>query len=170
MFTRQAWEGQVRQAIDEIAEARREEIDWVLSDDPADIAAELTPDELRQRLTERYFQDYANAWLDFLNRLRWRQVQSLGEVIDQLALMSDVRQFAADRPDEHPGLSGPGWRARAGRSPNSPVKSAQKLVGPGPDTGDRPAAAGPGQSTGRHLRPLLALLGKDARAATTATA
>ncbi|MFZ5957923.1 ImcF-related family protein, partial [Pseudomonas knackmussii] len=30
-FTRQAWEGHVRAAIDEIAEARREEIDWVLS-------------------------------------------------------------------------------------------------------------------------------------------
>ncbi|MDF3931170.1 ImcF-related family protein, partial [Pseudomonas citronellolis] len=32
VFTRQAWEGQVRKAIDEVAEARREEIDWVLSD------------------------------------------------------------------------------------------------------------------------------------------
>ncbi|WP_164708972.1 ImcF-related family protein, partial [Pseudomonas viridiflava] len=34
VFTRQAWEGQVRQAINKIAEARREEIDWVLSDKP----------------------------------------------------------------------------------------------------------------------------------------
>ncbi|MFJ3487344.1 ImcF-related family protein, partial [Pseudomonas sp. NPDC090202] len=32
VFTRQAWEGHVRQAIDDIAEARREKIDWVLSD------------------------------------------------------------------------------------------------------------------------------------------
>ncbi|WP_223461775.1 ImcF-related family protein, partial [Pseudomonas sp. GL-RE-19] len=92
VFTRQAWEGQVRPAIDAIAEARREEIDWVLSDNPARLAADLSPEQLKQRLTERYFQDYAHAWLDFLNQLRWQPVDSLGEVIDQLALMSDVRQ------------------------------------------------------------------------------
>ena len=43
VFTRQAWEGGVRKAIDEIAAARREEIDWVLSDDRSQIDAELTP-------------------------------------------------------------------------------------------------------------------------------
>ncbi|VVN49512.1 hypothetical protein PS639_06456 [Pseudomonas fluorescens] len=60
----------MRQAIEAIAEARREEIDWVLSDNPTDLAADLTPDVLKARLTERYFEDYASAWLDFLNRLR----------------------------------------------------------------------------------------------------
>ncbi|WP_240997350.1 ImcF-related family protein, partial [Pseudomonas viridiflava] len=82
VFTRQAWEGQVRQAINKIAEARREEIDWVLSDKPAEIGPRLNPDHLREQLTERYFQDYAGAWLDLLNSLRWRKPGSLDEVID----------------------------------------------------------------------------------------
>ncbi|MBS7667903.1 hypothetical protein KIM96_17855, partial [Vibrio cholerae] len=44
------------------------------------------------QLTERYFQDYASAWLDFLNSLRWRKAEGMGDVIDQLTLMTDVRQ------------------------------------------------------------------------------
>ncbi|MFM9489566.1 ImcF-related family protein, partial [Pseudomonas monachiensis] len=79
-------------AIDEVAEARREEIDWVLSDNPASLAADLSPEQLKERLTERYFQDYASAWLNFLNRLDWQPAGSLDQVIDQLTLMSDVRQ------------------------------------------------------------------------------
>ncbi len=54
VFTRQAWEGQVRQAIDEVAEARREEIDWVLSDNPASLAADLSPEQLKERLTPHW--------------------------------------------------------------------------------------------------------------------
>ncbi|WP_236235093.1 ImcF-related family protein, partial [Pseudomonas tohonis] len=53
VFTRQAWEGGVRKAIDEIAAARREEIDWVLSDDRSQIDAALTPEALRESLTAR---------------------------------------------------------------------------------------------------------------------
>ena len=161
VFTRQAWEGQVRQAIDQIAEARREEIDWVLSDHPTDIAAELTPDELRQRLTERYFQDYANAWLDFLNSLRWRQVQSLGEVIDQLALMSDVRQsplIALMNTLAYQGQAGVRGQAFA----DSLVKSAQKLIGQDPIPVIDQQPQGAGSPLDATFGPLLALLGKDA--------
>ena len=127
VFTRQAWEGQVRQAIDAIAEARREEIDWVLSDQQHEIAAELTPDELKAHLTERYFQDYANAWLGFFNGLRWQPVSSLGEVIDQLTLMSDVRQsplIALMNTLSYQGQAG----TRGQGLTDSLVKSAQKLI------------------------------------------
>jgi len=161
VFTRQAWEGQVRQAIEQIAEARREEIDWVLSDNPTDIAAELTPDELRQRLTERYFQDYANAWLDFLNRLRWRQVQSLGEVIDQLALMSDVRQsplIALMNTLAYQGQAG----VRGQAFSESLVKSAQKLIAQDKVPAIDRQLQGPGSPLDASFGPLLALLGKDA--------
>jgi type VI secretion system protein ImpL len=92
VFTRQAWEGQVRQAINDIAEVRREKIDWVLGDHAGDIADELSAEQLRERLTQRYFQDYSSAWLKVLNSLRWRQADSLAETIDQLTLLSDIRQ------------------------------------------------------------------------------
>ncbi|MHC8318624.1 ImcF-related family protein [Pseudomonas sp. LB3P31] len=160
VFTRQAWEGQVRQAIDAIAEARREEIDWVLSDHPQDLAAELTPDVLKQRLTERYFHDYASAWLDFLNSLRWQNVDSLGAVIDQLTLMSDVRQsplIALMNTLSYQGQAGVRGPALA----ELLVKSAQKLMNqdqiPVIDQ-QAPFSTSPLDAT---FGPLLALLGKE---------
>lgn len=166
VFTRQAWDGHVRQAIDDIAEARREEIDWVLSDREGDISVDLTPERLRARLTERYFQDYASAWIRFLNSVRWQRADSLGEVIDQLTLMSDVRQSPLIAL-----MNTLAWQGRASSHTqalgDSLVASAKKLIG-GADTHDGPtieektqAIAGPLDST---FGPLLALLGKDSEA------
>ena len=161
VFTRQAWDGQVRQAIDEIAEARREEIDWVLSDNQADIAAELTPDLLRQQLTERYFQDYANAWLDFLNSVRWHRANSLPAVIDQLSVMSDVRQsplIALMNTLAYQGQAGTRRQALS----DSLVKSAQKLIAQDKVPIIDQRAQGPHSPLDATFGPLLTLLGKDA--------
>nr|WP_244216166.1 ImcF-related family protein [Pseudomonas reidholzensis] len=166
VFTRQAWEGQVRPAIAEAAKARREEIDWVLSDSPADIAAELSPAELEARLTARYFQDYSRAWLDFLNSLRWQQRKSLDEVIAQLTLMSDARHsplIALMNTLAYQGQAGIRGQALA----DSLIKSAQNLMGQDKTAliDQRPQSqAGPLDST---FGPLLALLGKhpDAQSA-----
>jgi type VI secretion system protein ImpL len=160
VFTRQAWEGQVRPAIDAIAEARREEIDWVLSDNPARLAADLSPEQLKQRLTERYFQDYAHAWLDFLNQLRWQPVDSLGEVIDQLALMSDVRQsplIALMNTLAYQGQAGTRRHALA----ESLVQSAQQLLGKEPVPVIDQGMPGSGSPLDATFGPLLTLLGKD---------
>jgi type VI secretion system protein ImpL len=161
VFTRQAWEGQIRPAIDAIAEARREEIDWVLSDNPARLAADLSPEQLKQRLTERYFQDYAHAWLDFLNQLRWQPVDSLGEVIDQLALMSDVRQsplIALMNTLAYQGQAGTRRQALA----DSLVQSAQQLLGKEPVPVIDQGMPGTGSPLDATFGPLMTLLGKDA--------
>ncbi len=161
VFTRQAWEGQVRHAIDEIAEARREEIDWVLSDKPTDIDTRLSPDQLRERLTERYFQDYASAWLDLLNSLRWQQAGSLDEVIDQLTLMSDVRQsplIALMNTVAYQGQAGTRTQALA----DSLVKSAQKLIGQDKAPVIDQLAGAPRSPLDTTFGPLLALLGNGA--------
>ncbi|MGQ7816327.1 ImcF-related family protein [Metapseudomonas furukawaii] len=159
VFTRQAWEGAVRQAIDEIAAARREEIDWVLSDDRSQIAAELTPEVLRERLAERYFQAYGQAWLEMLNSLRWREAQSLADTIDQLTLMTDVRQsplIALVNTLAYQGQAG----ARGQALGDSLLQSAQTLIGqdkaPVIDQLDRFPKSPLDESFG----PLLALLGK----------
>ncbi|WP_425468963.1 ImcF-related family protein [Pseudomonas fluorescens] len=159
VFTRQAWEGQVRQAIDEIAEARREEIDWVLSDKPADIDTRLSPHQLRERLTERYFQDYASAWLDLLNSLRWQEAGSLAEVIDQLTLMSDVRQsplIALMNTLAYQGQAGTRTQALA----DSLVTSAQKLIGRDKAPVIDQLGHLPSSPLDATFGPLLALLGK----------
>ncbi|RII77155.1 ImcF-related family protein [Pseudomonas monteilii] len=160
VFTRQAWEGQVQAAIEDAAQARREEIDWVLSDNPNDIAKELRPDELRDRLTTRYFQGYSSAWLGFLNSLRWRQGHGLSDVIAQLTLMSDVRQsplIALMNTLSYQGQAGVRGQALA----DSLIESAQKLVGQkaAPIVAQLPQThSGPLDST---FGPLMALLGKE---------
>ncbi|MEE4099061.1 MULTISPECIES: ImcF-related family protein [Pseudomonas syringae group] len=164
VFTRQAWEGRVRQAINEIAEARREEIDWVLSDKPAEIGPRLNPDHLREQLTERYFQDYAGAWLDLLNSLHWRKPGSLDEVIDQLTLMSDARHsplIALLNSVTYQGQAGAGDQALT----DSQVKSAQTLIGQfiGQDKTALidPLVQLPGGPLDATFGPLLALVSTD---------
>lgn len=160
VFTRQAWEGQVSRAIDNIADARREEIDWVLSDKPAEINPDMTPDRLRQRLTERYFQDYARVWQDFLNNLRWQQPERLTGAIDQMILMSDVRKsplIALMNTVAYQGRAGSRSRALG----DSLIQSAKELIGqdtvPALDALPH-APSGPMDAT---FGPLLALMDKD---------
>ncbi|MEA9393061.1 ImcF-related family protein [Acerihabitans sp. TG2] len=92
MFTRQAWEQAVRPAIEKVANQRRDEIDWVLSDNTTPVTQDSSPEVLKSRLTERYFTDYAGAWLSFLNSLRWQRAATLSDAIDQLTLLAEVRQ------------------------------------------------------------------------------
>jgi type VI secretion system protein ImpL len=92
MFTRQAWQEAVKPAIEKVANQRREEIDWVLSDSKHPVSQDYSPQTLQAHLTQRYFNDYAGAWLDFLNSLRWQKAATLSDAIDQLTLLADVRQ------------------------------------------------------------------------------
>ncbi|HEY0289384.1 MAG TPA: ImcF-related family protein [Pseudomonas sp.] len=160
VFTRQAWEGQVRQAIDDIAKARREEIDWVLSDSRTEIANELTPDALKERLTALYFQDYSDAWLDFLNSLRWHRANALGDVIDQLTLMSDVRQSPLIAL-----MNTLAWQGKAGTRTqalaDSLIDSAQKLIGQDKAPLIDQLTQLPASPLDPTFGPLLSLLGKD---------
>ncbi len=92
MFTRQAWEEQVEQAIDEVVSARRDEIDWVLTDKSRQPGSEISPEALKARLTERYFTDFGNVWLNMINGIQWVEAGSLSEAIGQLNQLADVRQ------------------------------------------------------------------------------
>ncbi|RYC18325.1 ImcF-related family protein, partial [Yersinia pseudotuberculosis] len=51
MFTRKAWDEQIQQAIDKTVASRREEIDWVLSDNRRAISEDISPEALKKRLT-----------------------------------------------------------------------------------------------------------------------
>ncbi len=161
VFTRQAWEGQVRQAIERIAQARREEVDWVLSEKPFDIDPMLAPEVLKARLTERYFQEYASAWLDFLDSLRWHRADSLSEVIEQLSLMSDTRQsplIALMNTLAYQGQAG-GRRQALG---DSLIQSAQQLLAQDKVMSLELQAQGPANPLDATFGPLLNLLGKGA--------
>ena len=128
MFTRQAWDEQVKDAIDEVVKTRRDEIDWVLTDKTHQAGSDISPDALRQRLTERYFTDFGNAWLNMANSIQWHKAGSLSEAIAQLNLLADVRQsplVALMNTLAWQGQTGAKGEALA----DSLVESAKKLVG-----------------------------------------
>lgn len=160
MFTRQAWEGGIQQAIDKAANSRRDEIDWVLSDSQKTLSADLSPEALKSRLTQRYFTDFAGSWLNFLNSLQWNPVQNIADVTDQLTLMSDVRQSPMIAL-----MNTLAWQGQTGQQTeglsDSLIKSAKDLIG----SKDKPAidqtAVGPQGPLDDTFGPLLTLMGKN---------
>lgn len=160
MFTRQAWEGGIQQAIEKAANARRDEIDWVLSDSRKAVSSDLSPEALKARLTARYFTDFAGSWLNFLNSLHWNPVSNIADVTDQLTLMSDVRQSPVIAL-----MNTLAWQGQTGQQAegisDSLIKSAKDLIG----SKDNPAidqrAAGPQGPLDDTFGPLLTLMGKN---------
>lgn len=160
MFTRQAWQGGIQQAIEKAANSRRDEIDWVLSDSHKAVSADLSPEALKARLTQRYFTDFASSWLSFLNSLHWNPANNIADVTDQLTLMSDVRQSPLIAL-----MNTLAWQGQTGQQSeglsDSIIKSAKDLVG----GKDKPAidqsAAGPQGPLDDTFGPLLQLLGKN---------
>ncbi|WP_316383652.1 ImcF-related family protein [Enterobacter mori] len=160
MFTRQAWEGGIQQAIEKAANSRRDEIDWVLSDSQKAVSADLSPEALKVRLTQRYFTDFAGSWLSFLNSLQLNPANNIADVTDQLTLMSDVRQSPLIAL-----MNTLAWQGQTGQQSeglsDSLIKSAKDLVG----GKDKPAidqsALGPQGPLDDTFGPLLQLLGKN---------
>lgn len=159
MFTRKAWDEQIQRAIDNAVTSRREEIDWVLSDNRRAISDDISPEALKKRLTERYFTDFAGAWLSFLNSLRWNEVKNLSDVIDQLTLMSDVRQSPLIAL-----MNTVAWQGQTGQQTealsDSLVKSAKALIKKEAQPVIDQHASGPVGPLDETFGPLLALMGK----------
>ena len=128
MFTRQAWQEQVQEAIKAVVKTRRDEIDWVLSDKKQPSQGEISPEALQARLTERYFTDFGNAWLNLVNSIQWHQANSLAEAIAQLSLVADVRQSPLVAL-----MNTLAWQGKTGQKgevlADSLVNSAKKLIG-----------------------------------------
>jgi type VI secretion system protein ImpL len=127
MFTRKAWDEAVKPAIEKVVTGRREEMDWVLSENKVSVVEQSSPEELQERLKERYFADFSGSWLEFLNSLHWQQAQTLSDSIDQLTLMADVRQSPLVALMNTLSIQGKTGQTGAGLS-DSLVKSAKNLL------------------------------------------
>lgn len=160
MFTRQAWEGGVQQAIDKAANTRRDEIDWVLSDSRQAVSADISPEALQARLTQRYFTDFAGSWLNFLNSLRLNPAYNIADVTDQLTLMSDVRQSPLIALMNTLAWQGQTGQQQEGLS-DSLIKSARDLVAGKDKSVIDQTASGPQGPLDETFGPLLQLLGKS---------
>lgn len=160
MFTRQAWEGGIQQAIEKAANSRRDEIDWVLSDSRKTVSSDLSPEALKARLTQRYFTDFAGSWLSFLNSLQLNPANNIADVTDQLTLMSDVRQSPLIALMNTLAWQGQTGQQREGLS-DSIIKSAKDLVGGQNKPVIDQSASGPQGPLDETFGPLLQLLGKN---------
>ncbi|TFF60812.1 protein ImpG/VasA [Enterobacter sp. A11] len=127
MFTREAWDNAVQPAIEKVVKERRDEIDWVLTDSKHQVASDISPEALKARLTERYFTDYAGAWLDFLNSLHWQNAATLSDAIDQLTMLADVRQSPLVALMNTLNIQGRAGQSQEALS-DSLVKSAQNIL------------------------------------------
>ncbi|VVE88363.1 type VI secretion protein VasK [Pandoraea bronchicola] len=89
VFTRAAFEERISRAIDDASARQNVTGDWVLSDTKGN---EANASALKAELRQRYFDDYARAWENFLNSLRWQPAPSLTGTVDQLLLLGDPQR------------------------------------------------------------------------------
>lgn len=166
LYTRAAWDGMVAAAIDKAASDRQVESDWVLTGkSPRSVSATAVegtvttrdaphggPD-LKQRLTTRYFADYAAAWQHMLNSFQWQPATNIHTAIDQLTRLTDAQtsplialmksvqnQAQAGRPSQALG--------------DTLVRRAQGLIGR-----DEPPTGPVVNPLDQSFGPLLALMG-----------
>nr|WP_196550184.1 ImcF-related family protein [Klebsiella oxytoca]MBG2651666.1 type VI secretion protein VasK [Klebsiella oxytoca] len=160
MFTRQAWEGGIQDAIDAAVASRRDEIDWVLSDNRNTVSTDVSPEALKQRLTNRYFTDFAGAWLNFLNSIRLNPAHNITDVTDQLTLTGDVRQSPLIAL-----MNTLAWQGQTGEQEEALsdflVRTAKNLPGKDKKPVIDQQAAGPRGPLDSTFGPLLTLTGKN---------
>jgi type VI secretion system protein ImpL len=169
-YTRAAWDGMIAAAIDKAASERRLSGDWVLTGTQPNqtigntlaqgsvrVAAEVdekrAAEELKQRLTARYFAEYTAAWQAMLNSILWQPAANLNGSIDQLTRLADAQTSPLIAL-----MKSVQYQAQAGRPSqaltDTLVRKAQSLIGSDDQTGT--VAVNP---LDKSFGPLLALMG-----------
>ncbi|WP_322789555.1 ImcF-related family protein [Paraburkholderia caribensis] len=178
VFTREAWEGTIAQAIDDAAKHNGTASDWVLaganttnSTQQAQTAS--SPEALKAALISHYFADYAEHWQAFMNTIQWERAPSMPAAIGQLKAMADARQsplIALMKSLEYQGSAG----AQKASLSDTLVTKAQNIFGG--NKADEPQAARPdpagplGPSFGPVLRLVAQGTGGDAPSSNNKTA
>ncbi|MEX3937449.1 ImcF-related family protein [Paraburkholderia phymatum] len=159
VFTREAWEGTIAQAIDDAAKHNGTASDWVLAGAGNANGAQQnqsasSPEALKAALTSRYFADYAEHWQAFMNTIQWERAPSMPAAIGQLKAMADARQsplIALMKALDYQGGAG----AQKDSLSDTLVTKAQNIFGSKTEEPQaaRPDPAGPlGPSFGPVLR------------------
>jgi type VI secretion system protein ImpL len=87
-FTKEGWEGYVRDKLDKNRAQRLAQDRWVLGE-TEQVSVERMEKTLKD-LSDRYFADYRNAWADFLKDLDVRQPESNAEALDELQALTET--------------------------------------------------------------------------------
>ncbi len=94
-YTRAAWEGYIRQAINEISHGTLKENDWVLEN--GGVAVQMSPADFernRSELLAMYKSAYAEEWRKFVGGFSINGFKSIDDAISRLERLSDFRQSA----------------------------------------------------------------------------
>ncbi|AJY64302.1 intracellular multiplication and macrophage-killing family protein [Burkholderia glumae LMG 2196 = ATCC 33617] len=173
IYTRAAWDGMIAAAINKAASERRTSGDWVLTGAPpaqtignmlsrgairtaAVIDEKHAAEDLKQRLTARYFAEYTAAWQGMLNSVRWQPAANLNGSIEQLTRLADAQTsplIALMKAIQYQAQAGRPSQALA----DTLVRKAQSLIGR-----DDQAAAPTVNPLDKSFGPLLALMGDTA--------
>jgi type VI secretion system protein ImpL len=127
VFTRQAWDGQIAQAIDDAAQRKGVTGDWVLNASSS-IQPAQSGEDLRKALRDMYFDEYGRHWQGFANSIQWISATSLPAIAEQLRLLADSRQssmIALMKALEYQGRAGENVTSLS----DTLVAKAQNLIG-----------------------------------------
>ncbi|NML32740.1 ImcF-related family protein [Paraburkholderia antibiotica] len=127
VYTRQAWDGQISQAIDEAAQRQNVTSDWVLNASASAQPAQSV-DEIRKALRDMYFDEYSRQWQAFANSIQWVTATTLPGIAEQLRLFADSRQspmIALMKAFEYQGRAGESTTSLS----DTLVAKAQSLMG-----------------------------------------
>ncbi|GAB3629580.1 type VI secretion protein VasK [Pandoraea terrae] len=174
VYTRAAWDGLIAGAIEKAAGERRVNGDWVLestaSARPAGSVIEhgaqgiaraaaafddkRATEDLKSRLTERYFAEYTAAWQGMLNSMQWQPATNLNGAIDQLTRLADAQTSPLIAL-----MKSVQYQAQAGRPSqaltDTLVRKAQSLIGS--EDKAQESAVNP---LAKPFGPLLAMMGE----------
>jgi len=156
-YTRQAWDGTVEAAIDDMAKRNGVTADWVLGSAGANRnASTATPEALRASLRTRYFADYADRWQTFMNSVTCEPARTLPASVAQLKLIADSRQspvIALMKSLEYQGGAGVTKTSLS----DTLVNKAQNIFS-SKDNTPQPAAPDPAGPLGVSFGPVLRLV------------
>ncbi|HDR9000200.1 TPA: type VI secretion protein VasK [Burkholderia vietnamiensis] len=167
-YTRQAWDGTIEAAIDDMAKRNGVTADWVLGATGANRnASAATPEALRASLRTRYFADYADRWQTFMNSITCEPARTLPAAVAQLKLIADSRQSPVISLMKSLEFQGGAGVVKTSLS-DTLVNKAQNMFA-SKDNGPQPAAPDPAGPLGVSFGPVLHLIAPGNAATAGAT-
>lgn len=89
-FTRQAWDGYVKGAIEDAAHHSLQSSDWVLKTATADdLTLEGSPEQIQKALTQLYKTEYAQAWQKFMQGVSVQDFNGFDQAVQRMNRLGD---------------------------------------------------------------------------------
>lgn len=89
-FTRQAWDGYVKGAIEDAARHTLQSTDWVLKTATADdLTLEGSPEQIQKTLTQLYKAEYAQAWQKFMQGVSVQDFNGFEQAVQRMNRLGD---------------------------------------------------------------------------------